>query len=55
MARKKKLTVKNISQLLDESEDEHRETDSSIWDANDDVKIHCISKIRDDTLDEYPR
>lgn len=44
-----------FSQLLDESEDEHRETGNSTLDANSDVKIDCISKIRDDILDEYPR
>lgn len=53
MATKRKWTVKNISQLLGESEDEHRDTDSSILDANDDVKINFISKMRDDALDEF--
>lgn len=28
---------------------------AAFGDANDDVKIHCISKMRGDTLDEYPR
>lgn len=55
MAKRRILTEKNVSQLLDESEDEHRETASSTLNANADGKIDCISKIKDDILNEYPR
>lgn len=34
----------DISQLLDESEDEYKETDREILDTNDDGKISCICK-----------
>lgn len=55
MAKRRVLTEKNVLQLLDKSEDEHRETDNSTLDANTDGKIDCISKIKDHILNEYPR
>lgn len=44
MTKRRKLTEEDISYLLDESEDEYKETDSGIPDTNDDGEIDCISK-----------
>lgn len=44
MTLKRKLTEKDISQLLDESKDEYNETDSGTLDTNDDGESDYISK-----------
>lgn len=59
MTKKRKLTEKDISQLLDESEDEYKETGSGTLDTNDDGEIGHISKKSDcessddNVLDEF--
>lgn len=59
MTKKRKLTEKDISQLLDESEDEYKETGSGTLDTNDDGEIGYISKKSDcessddNVLDEF--
>lgn len=46
MAKRRKLTEEDVSQLLDKSEDGWQR-DSSSLDATDDGEIDCISKISD--------
>lgn len=59
MTKRRKLTEENISQLLDESEDEYKETDSGTLETNEDDEIDCISKksdyesSNDNILDEF--
>lgn len=59
MTKKRKLTEKDISQLLDESKDEYKETDSGTLDTNDVGEGDYISKksayesSNDNILDEF--
>lgn len=59
MTKRRKLTEEGISQLLDESKDEYKETDSSTLETNEDGEIDYISKksdyesSNDNILDEF--
>lgn len=59
MTKRRKLTEEDISQLLDESEDEYKETDRSTLETSNDGEIDYISKkpdyefSNDNILDEF--